>query len=827
MSWCSPDRTYPLNKDEWKESGRRAQAEYPAGYQPVTEHPVLLCRASDRPRLRDRLMREPWKTWYEKTHRPLAMVAMAAKDLTELSKPDFSLQLFPLTEGPPRVEQGGGGWMYYLANLALVAFLEDDASYRRKAIDLLLEAARINWNSSGWGGDDYDTGSGWTPSWVANAMLVVAYDLVADGMTAEERHPFEARLARDLEWAQTDPVSPRYNPSWFGCAYIVTAGLLLGRHDYVRKIEAMLDQYVDQVLWGEGEYFEGSSYQAGCMEAPNHLCAYAIRHVTGRNPFDNPRWSLRAEHWVRRCGPLGSDVTHSDAGLMELTVPELMASLSMLDSRVAGHVVWLWQRIGDPGWFPVVGNDEERASGVSIGGRRPHIPLPTTLDRKRRYPQPMGANPAGWLMVPDPLPEAVEPPPGSYVARGAGLARLRTNWNLDAMSACLFAPRFYGSPHTRWDALTFDLWAHGAYLVKNPGYGELCSDKLPRIGDELAKLLGVTRVRVDDVIPPPPPWKTWNFWDDRKCYRLSPGASNVPTIDGGGGHCKNGRCDPMHFVLNTGWAQAVRVNGGFNYTYYATVGTDGDVIRTLIQVESGDGLPGYWVVVDDVLPKENPQALCEWHLHPAGTFTGDNQTFTWQMLDFLNFPPKRVGFEVVPPSQSVAYELRPHPTHIGGGSIGVGQFITARWTGRRRFWTVLRPAAAGETLPSIRRLDNDLGLVIGERDVILVRPIDSDRISHGGVETDAAVVVTRDGGKGFWLAAAGTFLATPGGAGFKASIPVLATANGERGVIFVDRPHKQVEPMTPVTFEPVSATAGPMQVVLPTPGMHPWQWGVR
>jgi len=821
MSWCSgnPKREYPLHKDEWKQSGLDAQADYPSGYEPVPDHPVLFCRASDRRALRARLEKEPWRGWYEKIHRPQAEVALAARDLEQLRGPGFPLEVFPLEGKTLLPVQVSADWKSCLANLAFVAFLEDDDACREKAKRLLLEAAEAVWNIGGWGGEDYDVGSGWDSAWRSNTLLVTAYDLVAAAFGDEERRVFEARLARDLEWAQTDPVSPRYNPSWFGCAFIAMTALLLGRDDYVRKIEAMLDQYVDQVLWGEGEYFEGAGYQSGCMEQPNHLAAYAIRHVTGRNPFDNPRWAMRARHWIHRAAPLGTNPTHSDANLVCPTGHEMMASLSLLDSDTAGQVVWLWERIGDPAWFNLRGNDEERRAGVSAPFLDASRYQPTP-ERTRRYPEPCHGHPASWIMVPDPLPAAVEPPPGSYVARNAGLACLRTDWSMDAMFACLFAPRFYGSPHTRWDALTFDFWAHGAYLVRNPGYHEL-TRQVPRLSKPIAEFFGVEMVDPDDVIPVPDYCTTWHGWDERKSYRLAPEASNVVTIDGGGGNCMHSRCDPLHYLVHTKRVQVARANGGFNYTQYHRFGTEGTVIRTLIQVEPAPDVPGYWVVVDDVLPEENPDAECAWHLHPSGEMA-DEAVLKWTTYDFLNFPPEPVHLEVVLPQNDIAFDLKPQPTHIGGGSFQVGRYLTARWKGARRFWAVLRPQANGEELPPIRVLPDDLGFAVGERDLVLVRPVGEKQLRHAGIDTDAGVVALRDGGTDFWLAVAGTYLSTDAGIGYRASAPLLVTGCGERGAAFVDRPHKQKEPMAPVHLE-VQSGGGRKAVELTEPGQHAWQ----
>ena len=884
-------RSRPTNRDEWKQSGLDAQANYPAGYRPVREHPCLFCRASDRPALRARLAREPWKTWYETLHRPLADVALAARDLRQLQEPDFNLTVFPVRGTSFLPVHGNWSWKDYVANLAFVAFLEDDDRLRGKAKALLLEAADAVWCVGGWGGEDYDVGSGWDSAWMSNTLLPTAYDLVAEAFAPAERRCFEARLARDLDWAQSDPVSPRYNPAWFGCAFIAMTALLLGRDDYVATIEAMLDQYVDQVLWGEGEYFEGAGYQSGCMENPNHLAAYTIWRVTGRNPFDNPRWALRARHWVRRSSPLGTDATHSDAPLVTPTAQVLLSSVSLLDAETAGMVVWVWNRIGDPGWFNIRGSDDERRKG----GLGEH---PAPPERKRRYLQPWGAHPATFLMVPDPLPAPVEPPAGSYVARFAGLACLRTDWSIEALHTCLFAPRFFGSPHSHWDSLTFDLWAHGAYLVKNAGYAELMRPN-PQVPKHVADALGITPQ--PNPIAPPAPWTTWEGWDPLRCFRMAPDMHNLPTIDRGGGNHWGSRADPMHFVVNTGFAQALRVHGGIagSFTRMGHLGTEGTVIRTVVQVEpapaeetvssdaaaTGKGdrhhfeksvemepvpfsLPGYVVVADDVLPTENPQARCDWFLHPRGeTFgKGDRHHFgkstemepvpfsrlTWTTCDFLHFPPKDVRLEVCLPAEVLEYELKPDACHLLGGSFQLGQYLDVFWRGRRRFWAVLRPAADGETLPPAEDLPHNLGLRIGARDVVLVRPIDAATVAFEGLDTDGSVLVARDGGRGFYVAVGAktarmgvaplSGLRVPlGQMGFDASTAVLVAARGTSGAVFVDRPHKQREPMTPVTMRlldpripagrrvdlngrPAAETAGgEFTVVLPAPGHYAWR----
>jgi hypothetical protein len=826
----------PMDRHGWKRSGLEARKNYPRGYSPVEEHPVLFCKASDREALKARLEREPWKTWYYTIHRPLAEVALAAGGLAELQEPGFHLRVFPLEKGKPvspvQARDERRRWPFHVANCGLVAFLEEDKKFIDKARQLYSETADAVWMEGGWGGDDYDVGSGWDSCWRGAAMLATGYDLLAGYMPAEEKLKFEGRLARDLEWCQTDPVSPRYNPSWFGSVYMGVAALLLGRDDYVRKVEAMLDQYVDQVLWGEGEYFEGASYQSGCMEVQNIQLLRAIQHVTGRNPADNPRWAMRAEHWIRRASPLGTDVTHSDASLVSPTAHLLLAEAPLLPERVAGWARWIFDRIGGPEWFNLRGNDEERRKGISY----PAHAEPRTPERERRYPHPRGGDPAFWLMVPDPLPEPLEPPAGSYVARGAGLACLRTDWSPAAMHTCLFAPRFYGSPHSHWDVLTFDFWAHGAYLVKNAGYHEVCHPS-PTLPKHLQEHFGLKSQEMP--VDPPPYCNSWKNWEERGTFRLAPEMHNVPTIDGGGGNNISSRADPTHFAVNTGWAQVLRADGGFNYPIYSRYGTPGRVIRSLVQVEPAAEMPGYLLVVDDVVP-EAANAKCNWYLHPRGEHEGDGPRHVWTTCDFLNFPPRDVKLEVVLPQKGLDVVTKPDSCHIRGGSFQPGTYLDVSWRGTRRFWALLRPEAEGESLPAVERMSGNLGLRIGESDLVLVRPLGEQRLSFEGIETDAAALVVRDGEAGFYVAVAGSSLALPGGAGFESSAEILITARGTRGTAFCDRPHKQPEPMTPVkltvrdpgiaagsrvTLNGESAggtSAGRLELALPEPGMYRW-----
>jgi len=856
--------TQPIDKDERKLAGRRAQERYPEGYRPLAEHPALFCRAGDRQRLRARLGKQPWKEWYETLLRPLAELALAARDLAELQSPGFALKVFPIRGAKiSPVQAMGDNWKASVANCALVAFLEEDRQFQAKARQLLLEAAEANWGDGGWGGEDYDIDSGWTFAWIWNAALAVGYDLVAASFTPEERRRFEARLARDLEYCQTDPLSPRYNPSWVGTTFMGVAALLLGREDYVRKVEAYLDQYVDQVLWGEGEYFEGGGYQT-CMESPAILLMSAIRNVTGRNPAANQRWAMRAEHWIRRAGPLGTDATHSDAGLVAPTAQLLLASIPFLPPEVAGWAVWMYERIGDPGWLPLRGSDDERRRGVdrpsTMGDR-------SEPERRRRYPYGVWAEPSFWLMTPDPLPAPVEPPAGSYVARNAGLGCLRTDWSMASMHTCLFAPRFYGSPHSHWDSLTFDFWAHGAYLVKNVGYHELFYPA-PHIPGHLHAALGAKPAPTP--IQPPAPWTTWQGWDAQRCFQMAPEMHNIPTVDGGGGNHWTSRADPLHFVVNTGWVQALRADGGIagSYTRIGQLGTDAKVVRALVQVEPAPGMPGYLVVVDDVVPVENPEARCDWFLHPrgeikgSGPFTrpaepgrpegrcavkGPDPFISWTTCDFLNFPPKDVSLEVRLPPEGLECTLKPDGHHLVGGSFQPGEYLDVSWRGPRRFWAVLRPAAEGQELPSAEDLSGNLGLRIGGPggDLLLVRPIREKELSFGGIRSDAGALLTRDGGRGFYLVDHATRASLSDGAGgqlgFEASAPVMLTARAGCGTVFADRPHKQPTPMVPVKLavrdprlvvggtvtldgRPAGkCSAGGFEIVIESPGMHRWE----
>lgn len=828
----------PLDKDERKLAGQAAQAAYPMGYSPVGEHPCLFCKASDRGALRARLARQPWKEWYETLLRPLAEVALAARNLAELRSPLFALKVFPVTGSRVTpVQAMGGQWMASLSNCAFVGFLEDDERFVAKARQLLLEAAEtsVSWSDGGWGGEDYDADSGWSFAWIWSAGLAIGYDLIAASFTPEERRYFEARLARDLEYCQTDPISPRYNPSWVGTAFMGMAALLLGRDDYVRKIEAYLDQYVDQVLWGEGEYFEGAGYQS-CMETPAIMLMSAIYNVTGRNPAANERWAMRAEHWIRRSGPLGTDITHSDANLANTTAHLLLASIPLLPPDVAGWAMWMYARIGDPGWLPLRGSDDERRRGVD---------RPTTIgdqalpERRRRHPYGVWADPSFWLMTPDPLPAPVEPPAGSYVARNAGLACLRTDWSMEAMHTSFFAPRFYGSPHSHWDSLTFDLWAHGAYLVKNAGYHELYYPA-PHVPAHLRDMLGVKPAPTP--IAPPAPWDTWQGWDNLRCFRMAPDMHNIPAIDRGGGNHWTSRADPLHYLVNTGPVQAARAAGGIagSYSRIGACGTDGSVVRTLAQVELAPGMPGYLVVVDDVTPTEHPNARCDWFLHPRGVRSGTGSRQTWTTCDFLNFPPKDVRLEVCLPPAELEYELRPDGHHLDGGSFQPGEYLDVFWKGPRRFWAVLRPAREGESLPDAEDLPDNLGLRLGRRDRMLVRALGERTLSCDGLTTDAALLVARAGADGFYLAVAARRADLGAGTGFEASAEVMLAACGLTGSLFCDRPHKQPQPMAPLrvtVHDPrlragdavildgrrvARCAKGSFALVIEQPGQHSW-----
>jgi hypothetical protein len=454
----------------------------------------------------------------------------------------------------------------------------------------------------------------------------------------------------------------------------------------------------------------------------------------------------------------------------------------------------MYERIGDPNWLALRGSDQERRLGID---RPSMISAPKSIERHRRYPSPYGMDPCFWLMTPDPLPLAIEPPTGSYIARNAGIACLRTNWSLESMNTSLFAPRFFGSPHSHWDSLTFDFWAHGAYLIKNVGYHELYY-AAPHVPVHLLSILKIKPAPTP--IKPPAPWETWEGWNSQRCFRMAPDMHNIPTIDGGGGNHWTSRADPISFVVNTGWAQATLVDGGVacSYSCIGKLGTDGKVIRALIQVEPTPDNLGYLVVVDGITPIENPQAKCNWFLHPRGEQSGTKSRPLWTTCDFLNFPPKDVRLEVCLPPEDLNYEFKPDGCHLIGGSFQAGKYIDVSWKGARRFWAILRPAKQEEVLPTVKDLPDNLGVLINERDLILIRKIDEEEIAFDSILSNASTLVMRDRGVEFYLAVAASIAELGGGIGFEASVPLIFTAKGLCGTFFVDRPHKQPAPMKPL-----------------------------
>ena len=211
-----------------------------------------------------------------------------------------------------------------------------------------------------------------------------------------------------------------------------------------------------------------------------------------------------------------------------------------------------------------------------------------------------------------------------------------------------------------------------------------------------------------------------------------------------------------------------------------------------------------------------------------------------------------MSLEICLPPDGLEYELKPDGHHLCGGSFQPGEYLDVFWRGPRRFWAVLRPARGGEALPAAADLPDNLGLAVGARDLVLVRPIDSAGLDFEGIESDAPVLVARDRGAGFYLAVAarraylpqwpsGSGAASGGGIGFESSAEVMLTARGASGAVFCDRPHKQREPMEPVKLtirdpripagrpvlldgrEAARSAVGGFELVITEPGLHRWQ----
>lgn len=171
-----------------------------------------------------------------------------------------------------------------------------------------------------------------------------------------------------------------------------------------------------------------------------------------------------------------------------------------------------------------------------------------------------------------------------------------------------------------------------------------------------------------------------------------------------------------------------------------------------------------------------------------------------QLVIFLISPPKDVRLEVCLPSENLEYELRPDGCHLKGGSFQPGNYLDVKWQGARRFWAVLRPANEKETLPIANDLPNNMGLLFDNNDLVLIKKIDDEKNDFDGIESDAATLIARDRGMAFYLAIAATKADLGNGIGFTASDVLMITVKGLQGAVFVDRPHKQPEPMKPVSL---------------------------
>ena len=663
---------------------------YPAGCTPPKERPFMWASRKELPALKERLKKDPWKTWYRLVCK-ISDAAMGKGDVDEELRLRF----------PPRVRSGGRSLPHAAECCALRYFVEGKKEYGLKAKDLLPGGLvkKGEWYTI----DNFIWGIGCWSAWPPST-----YDLIADLYTPEEREEIE-RLFLYRARVFVSRFNYNFNMTWFRQAGAGCSALLVGWKEGVDYTAGEIRKYVS-ALRGEGEYHEYWAYKSHVYENLIGPFACAYKHVRGTDLFGPKRgkYARSIRHYVRAASPLGTMPEFGDCPNMQSWTGYYVWELNALPEPARGELMWHWLRSGDPRFVHVRAGDAKRLTGGKFPcytqGWSPMDDQYDASRRERRWPVGEAKLVRAILTLTDPLPEPIAPEPESYIAPKTGVACLRTGLDPDDVQLTIHTRRL-GSLgyHGERDTMSFLMYAYGSPVIVHPGYHDIIYFQKPNT-------LAVKK--------PPEPCTGWFGFNGKPLiYNCSVYSHSLAAV----GHDGGLRHGPGYWMKHARSSdlpvEALVADSGKGY--FGKSAPEGHFRRAIVMATNlkGSSLPGkgYFVMVDDVL--DVPAAAeTKWLVQPRGTkVEGHGDTRTWTSYDFISIPPKPVRLLVhwVRPEGSKVtmktgiWNLYPDPN---------GEprpFPQIDWTGPGRMITVLYPLADGMAAPNIEDLPGRKGVKVG------------------------------------------------------------------------------------------------------------------
>lgn len=268
---------------------------------------------------------------------------------------------------------------------------------------------------------------------IATMNYLLAFDMIYQNSTTPEREEYKGNiLAHAQRLYDTFPSTPRNNHILIRSGACGLVGLAFSKHSWLSVSIEAIDAYLNNHIRAEGACYEGQSYEAyGVLHLLPFI--YALNLTTGMDYFQDQNFQRLFAFNVNSSSPLGTlplfEDSRRNAELVEMC---LWAAPHLPQGE---YLQWLFDR---------------RSNATVFSGRSPSV------SRLILYNNTVTPVAPSWN--------------ASGVYSDSGLAFLREDWGNSSLYLT-FGSKPYVHSHAHMDQNAFELWAYGAYLLANPGYG--------------------------------------------------------------------------------------------------------------------------------------------------------------------------------------------------------------------------------------------------------------------------------------------------------------------------------------------------------------------
>ncbi|MHA1269355.1 MAG: heparinase II/III domain-containing protein [Candidatus Helarchaeota archaeon] len=317
-------------------------------------------------------------------------------------------------------------------NAILMAFLsqtKNNSEYLNKTRDLL---DAIN------GVSDYTGDAEHLRRSIAMMKYIIAYDMIYQNLSISERDDYKQYIydATKILY-DTFETTPKNNHIVIRSGAIGLVGLVCNEKVWVQTAVDAIDRYLNVNIRSEGGCYEGQGYSGyGFMNVMRFI--YALKNF-GINYFQDPNFQKVFEFNMNCTSPLGTIPIFED---------------TRRNPEVAEMCLWVSPHIPSGGYLKWLYERRNNYSGI-FSMFQPSVSRLIIYNKNITSQQP------NWTMT--------------NVYQDSGLSIFRSGWSPNAQYLTISCKSYIQS-HTHLDENSIELWAYGAYLLANPGYGTFGDD---------------------------------------------------------------------------------------------------------------------------------------------------------------------------------------------------------------------------------------------------------------------------------------------------------------------------------------------------------------